>query len=470
MDRLARSRGIRSCAFAGAHLVVGVEALTLGTVRSVARRLRRWILARRFARHVGALTAANSASAALSFIQGILVARWLGPELYGIAALVMSFPTFVYTLFDTRSSEASVKWLSEFHARGERDRVLAMCKVGYLVDLVVASIAFLVVLLTASWAAQRAVHRPELTGLLVLYGSAFIPNALKGTSYAVLASLSRFPVIAILQASATFLRVGLVLGLVLLGWQVAGVIWANALAMAAVGLLYAGVAYAAMYRTWRASWFQGDLRALKGHRREIFAFLAYNDLNALLGMIPKQLDLLLLGYLRGGTEVGFYKLAKSGAAVIAYLVSPLQSVAYPELARLWGLGEVGALRRKVQRLALYVGIPLGLAVLFGTAFVPFVLPPLVGEAYLPAVPAARFLMVGSAVWLTFFWLRPAYMAQGRVREWLFISATVAVLSVLAYPLIICRWGYMGLAIWSVAINFLGHAVAVWVLREKLSRI
>src|SRR5574342_174913 len=92
------------------------------------------VMGRKFVHDVGVLVVANCAGAGLSLIQGILVARWLGPEQYGIAALVMNYPSLVYTFFDARSVEASVKYLNEFHAGGEPNRVLAMCKLGYVVD------------------------------------------------------------------------------------------------------------------------------------------------------------------------------------------------------------------------------------------------------------------------------------------------------------------------------------------------
>src|SRR5262249_19636688 len=72
------------------------------------------LLARRFVKDVGILTIANCAKTALNFVQNILIARWLEPELYGMAALVMSYPDLVYTFFDTRSSQASMKYLGEF--------------------------------------------------------------------------------------------------------------------------------------------------------------------------------------------------------------------------------------------------------------------------------------------------------------------------------------------------------------------
>jgi O-antigen/teichoic acid export membrane protein len=422
------------------------------------------VLARKFVRNVGILTVANLAGAALSLIQGILVARWLGPETYGLAALVMSYPDLVYTFFDTRSSDASVKYLSEFHVKGKGERALAVCKVGYLVDLAMAVTAFAVVLATASWAAINIAHCPEITWLVLVFTAAFVPRAFVGTSYAALATLGRFSLIALLDTTITVLRTGLVLGLVLAGWQVTGVIWGNAMATAAAGALYGTVAYVLARHAWGAGWLRARWSDLKGYRRAIAGFLAYNDLNALLGMIPKQLDIVLLGYLRNPMEVGYYRLAKSLASVVGYLVGPLQSVTYPGLAQLWGSGDRKGLGRRMRQLTWQVGVPLGLAVTIAAALVPYLLPSLVGDAYQPAVLAAQILLLGSATWLAFFWLRPVYFAQGRLRQWVLISTTAVALSVMAQPFLIWQWGYLGLAVWWGLIQVLAHSIAtcrVW---------
>jgi O-antigen/teichoic acid export membrane protein len=201
------------------------------------------VIERKFVRDVGVLTVANGISAALSLIQGILVARWLGPELYGVAALVMTYPSLVHTFFDARSAEASVKYLSEFHAHNEREHALSISKLGYLVDFAIASLAFLTVLCTAPWAARWIAHRPETAGLILVYAAACIPRALVGTSHATLMTLGQFPLIASMVTLTTLLRVLLVLGLVLAGWQVAGVVWGNTISTMATGLLYGMVAF-----------------------------------------------------------------------------------------------------------------------------------------------------------------------------------------------------------------------------------
>lgn len=449
--------------------LVVVAEIAKQQLRLTWRRLQKVVIEKRFVRNVGVLTIANFITAGLSLIQGILVARWLGPELYGVAALVMSVPAVVYTFFDARSAEASVKYLSEFHVRGEGKRALAMCRLGYTVDLAVAVLAFLGVLATAGWAASSIVHCPETAVLILVYAAAFLPRAFVGTSNAVLATLGLFPVIALINTLTTALRVMLVLGLVLAGWGVAGVVWGKALAMASNGFLYGAAAYVLSRRAWGASWLCGDWEILKGQHRDIFRFLAYNDLSVLLGMIPKQLDVVLLGYLRSPMEVGYYKLARSLSATISYFVKPLQSVTYPELARLWGIGDVLLFHQKARKLALRVGLPLSVAILTATALIPFIQPLLVGSPYQPAVLATQLLFAGSAVWLAFFWLRPTFMALGEVRAWLCLSCVGMIILVPGMAVSTAVWGFQGLAGWLAASQLWGHSMfGAWLIWRRWS--
>ena len=420
----------------------------------------------KFVQHVGVLSLANIIIAGLNLVQGILVARWLGPELYGVAVLVMIYPSLIYGFFDARSVATLVKYLGEYHALGERDRALAMCKLGYVVDLSIASLTFLVLVLTARLAAQSIVHDRAVASLMILYGAALLPRALVGTSNAVLATLGHFPFIAAIEIVVTVLRTVLIVSLVWAGWQVAGVIWANAIAATAAGLLYGAFGWVVARRSWGSSIFQGSLKTLKGGRQEIVSFLAYNDLGTLVGIIPKQLDTLLLGYFRNPTEVGYYKLAKSLSSGTNYLLGPLKSVTYPELARLWGLGQKRAFSHKVRKVATCIGFPIAGVVLLGSGVVSFALTLLVGEIYRPAVAATQLLFIGSSVSLGFFWIRLIYLAKGHVRRLFILESSVTVVFALIYPFVIWEWGYTGAAGWMLALYIVGYGVSgFWLWRQ-----
>ena len=430
------------------------------------RTFREKILRRKFVHDVGALVVANCGGAGLSLIQGLLVARWLGPEQYGISALVMSYPGLVYTFFDAHCAEASVKYLSEFHAGGDRNRVLAMCKLGYAVDLGIAISTFIVVSLTAPWAARGLALHPGTGQLIIVYTAAFIPRALQGTSYSVLATLGRFSVIAWLDIVTVSARAALVLGLVFFGWQVAGVVWGNALAIVLNGILYLAAAHTLSRRAWDASPLQGDWKALKGRKREIFGFLAYNDLTVLLGMIPKQLDVLLLGYFRNPTQVGYYKLAQGLASTVGYLVRPLQSVIYPRLSFLAGAGRQSELNRLVRQAAFSIGAPLACLTLIAIPVLPVLVSKLLAT-YMPAVFAAQIMTAGMAVWLAFFWLRPTYMALGEVSEWFKLNLVGASILLVGMFIVTSFWGYIGLAFWIMAGQVWGQGLfAGWLILRR----
>jgi O-antigen/teichoic acid export membrane protein len=217
--------------------------------------------------------------------------------------------------------------------------------------------------------------------------------------------------------------------------------------MLITGLLYGLIALWLMRRTWGGLPLQGCWHALRGHHGEIFRFFAYSDLSALLGMIPKQLDVVLLGYFRNPTEVGYYKLARSIASLVGYLVKPLQSVIYPKLTQLWSSGELQVRWQRVQWLGLVSGFPLGGMVIASSFLVPVLLPLFVGYAYGPAVVATQLLLAGAGVWLAFFWLRPLFLARGWVKEWTGCIALFAICDLVGWVIIVPSYGYVGMSAW-----------------------
>jgi O-antigen/teichoic acid export membrane protein len=183
-------------------------------------------------------------------------------------------------------------------------------------------------------------------------------------------------------------------------------------------------------------------------------------------MIPKELDAVVLGYFRNPAEVGYYKLAKSMSAVGNYLILPLQSVTYVELARLESLGYKQALLQRVRSMTIWIGLPSGLGLLVGAGFMPFVLPFLVGDIYLPAVHATQLLFIASTIALVFFWLRPLYLAKGLVRQLFLISSSVTIVFALFYPVVVMKWGYMGASGSMLTMYVLGFGLCgVWLWKQ-----
>jgi len=427
------------------------------------------VIGRKFVQDVGVLTVANAVGVVLSFIQAILIARWLGPKLYGVAALVMAYPAVLFGFIDTRSAQASVKYLGEFEAKRDSARALAVCKLGYTVDMAIAILAFMLVAATAWWAEKRIVQMPGMTSLIILYAAAFIPSSLARTSSAVMRTFGRFPALAKINGLCAAVRTTLVVGLVWMGYGVAGVVWGNALVLALRGLMLSLISYPVAKQAWGSSWLWGRWHTLRGVRWEIAGFFFYNNLNGLMGVFVRRLDLIVLGYFRGPTEAGYYSLAKSVGAVLNNLRGPLRSVSYPRLARLWGGGQYDELRGTVKRYALLgVGISFGALALVAVPLLPTAIGIVVGEKYLPAVFACRILFLAGAISLGMFWVRPLYLAAGRVRSWFGLSLISGGFAIMAYPVGAVLWGASGVALGRMAAGIIRLGLAtIQILRGRV---
>lgn len=424
----------------------------------------------KFLRDAGTMTGAQFLVAMLAFIQGIVVAAWLGPEQYGVALLVMSVPRLLFSVLDAKTSTAAVKFISEFRAEGAPDRARAMCKLGYLVDMVIACLTFGLVAVTAGWAESNVAHWSGAAALMIWYSAAFLPKSLVGTSQAVLSVSGNFRAMAILQIIAKLVGVVAVLALVLGGWGVAGVIYGRMIEMAFAGLSLVILVGLVAHDIWRGSWLRASMGSLRGYRRDIFRFIGFTELTELAGVLGKQGDIIILGYFTGSEQVGFFGLAKRLTGVVSMLVQPLQTVLYPRLAKAWAKREYVSLRRTIKRYALGISVPLAVLVLLSLPLVDPFIRLLVGNEYGPAVPVAYVILTAASLTLACSWLRPLFHALGAVRFLLINTAIVNVFAVIAYVFASQYGGAMGIACVHLISGILLYGAGLTYARNRLRNV
>ena len=424
----------------------------------------------RFLQDVGILSTSKAGEAVLSLAQAILLARLLGPEQFGVALLVMSYPSLLFAFFDARSNAATLRFVTDFSRKGQTERALAVCKLGYTIDLVVVLATFLVTLLTVSWAQTHIVKQAGTASLMIIYAVSFLSRAFGGTSSAVLTILRQFKTLAIVDLSATFVRVSLTLAFVLSGWGVSGVIWGNFLGMTLSGLVLGILASVLMLKRWNGYWIRAPWTHLQREKRDIFRFLLFTDLSALAALLVKQADTVLLGYFRLPAEVGYYRLAKSLAGVISLPIGPLHSVSYQRMTRL--SNHPLKLWEYAKRLATNLGIPLGIVSLGVMFLLSGLALELAGQSYQPVTSILHLWIVAYSVWLTFFWLRPFYFANGWTAHWFYLNAIGAVFFLIASFPLVTSSGFVGLTVARISFPLLVHIgglfVAIPLLRKTLS--
>ena len=421
------------------------------------------------ARNAGKLAVGGFLVLVLGLAQAVLVARALGPRDFGLAALILSFPPLVFTFFDAQAPEAVVKYMGQFMARGERRKALAVPKLAYAVDVALALVGFAIIAASASFVADHLLHTPRYASLLVLAAATQVVLAPADTSRAILSSFGRFSGVAWVQGGTAAVRFALIVALIGGGGGIGAFVLATCVGTALESLLLGWLASRALRVELGSGWWAGRWADLRGEVGEMGRFLVYTDLTSLVAVFIKQADIVILGLVAGPVQTGYYRLARSLAAPATSVIASLQTVLYPEVARLVATADGPVLMARARRWWLLAGVPLAAVSLTVFPFVPQVIRLLSGPDFEGAAASARWLLAGSAFVLGCFWLRPIQLATGQVRFMFLNSVALGVVCVGAFFLLGGPFGASGVAAArTVVAGFIGTSAGLWRLRS-LSR-
>lgn len=162
-------------------------------------------------------------------------------------------------------------------------------------------------------------------------------------------------------------------------------------------------------------------------------------------IVNSQTDIIMLGALVAPADVGIYRVAMQSAALVAFVLQVGNTVVSPYFARLHASGSTNELRWLVQRssqVVFLLTLPLAVFfVLFGGAFAALVFGPEFGESHMPLAILATGELVGASMGCLGFLL---YMT-GHEKAMLRVLALSAGLNILLNALLIPLFGTPGAA-------------------------
>jgi O-antigen/teichoic acid export membrane protein len=109
-----------------------------------------------------------------------------------------------------------------------------------------------------------------------------------------------------------------------------------------------------------------------------------------------QVDIVIVGALRGSRDAGIYAAASKTASLVAFVILAVNAASAPQFSSLWALGRVDDLQRLVSKLAGVIFWP-SLAISVGIAALSGPLLDLFGPEFHAARPALLILLVGQLI-------------------------------------------------------------------------
>ncbi|MCK4829020.1 oligosaccharide flippase family protein, partial [bacterium] len=395
----------------------------------------------------------------------VLTARALGPENYGILALVIVYELTVGKLVTFNAWQALIKYGSESLQADDRLAMRQLIKFCFCLDVsgAIAGVILAIALSgpIISWLGWNQAVR----SLLVLY-SVLILFRLSGTSIGVLRLFDRFDLLsfsAILNALIRIMGVTMCLltkqglyGFVLV-YLITGLVDQLFLIIASLWVLhkqgvsnYVFCSLKGMHRTFPGIW----------------DYIWTTNLNSTVRMFSREADELIVAGLTTPASLGLYKIAKQFSRALPMLIDPLYQSIYPELTKFWSAGKKKAFSSLIKRTTFLVSI-----VAFGgwLGFIilgKWLIVTTVGISYQNAYMVAVVYMLALVIALLSFSLQPSILAIGLP----IISFKVLVLATSVYFVFLLSFvswiGILGAAISYVIFYVVWSSILFVYLRRR----
>lgn len=393
--------------------------------------------------NAGWIIAGRMANKLLAFLVGILTARYLGPDNYGVINYAAAYTTLFASVCSLGINSVLVKELVE-HPDQEGETIGTTIVLQTLSGILSAGMIVGIVSIIDRW-------EPMTVWVVALYSLGAVFQAAGTLSYWFQAKLmSKYPAIASLIAYT--LTSAYKIFLLASGKHI---LW-FAVANSVEYLVVAGVLYAA-YRKQGGPTPRVSLRKAGELLHSSHSFI----LTGLMVSIYASTDKFMLKQMLDEASVGYYSLAASFSTAWVFVLQAIVDSMYPGIVRERSLDRRRYERRNRQLYAIvfYVSILMSLAVALAAG--PLIRT-LYGAAYLPAVKPLRVI-----VWYTAFSYlgvaRNAWIVcEGQQRYLKYIYLSSALANVGLNALLIPRFGASGAAAASLVTQMVTIILPVWI--------
>lgn len=304
------------------------------------------------------------AVAAMMALSTVVAARALGPEAYGILALVLTVGRICERLIRFESWQALIRFGTQTDTEDDPEKLGRLFLLGLMLDFACAWFAAALMLVGGYFLLPFIGLDPSHFVLLAIFAPAIAFN-IRGVPTAALRMAGQFRLLAYFGLFSATLRLALAALAWSLGAELAVFLAVWTLAQLIDVVVFAVLAARALNSLGVANPISAGTSGILQQFPEFMRFAWSTNASSALRTLTQEADTLMVGALAGPTSAGFYHIAKRFAKVAQQIGQHVQAVIYPDLSRMWArknFDTVRTVKTKVQ-LAL---ISIGLAIVFVT--------------------------------------------------------------------------------------------------------
>ncbi len=303
----------------------------------------------------------------------VVLARLLSPEAFGLAAMAITVTTLFSCFSDLGLKHAMVQ------QKGDTEKIASL---AFCVLLPLGVVWFIVIWFIAPFIGEYFKNL-EVVPMVRTLGLMFIIQPLSDVPLSILLRDLKFKALFYRQLVPQLFSGVTSITLAFMGYGA----WALVL-----GTL-AGIAGTAIV-VWRQTDWRPRIFIETKLLNSMFKFGSFVSIQRILGWMTVKADHLFVGRFLGASVLGIYRVGHTyGNLPLQVLGGPFHSVIYPIFCKI--SGDINEVKQKYHAYIKWVSvinIPIGVAFIF---IVPFLVPVLLGDKWLAAIPVMQLITVTS---------------------------------------------------------------------------
>ncbi len=269
----------------------------------------------------------NTSSTIILAVGAIIVARLLGPSIYGLYTLAVAIPTLLVALSDVGMSYALVRLPAKARSEGDLARANSLIKLGFLLKLAVSTFAFLICYAGSTVIATTVLNRPELAPFVQLASLMILFQAIYDATSNAFIGKDLMQYSAAIQIMQALLKGTLGPTLVFIGLGITGAISGYLLALAAAGTTGASILFSKHARSLARTDASEEIRALLGYGLPLY-------LAGVLSVFLAQYQNIVLAHFANNVEIGNFSASWAFTTFMAILAYPIATAVFPMFSKM----------------------------------------------------------------------------------------------------------------------------------------
>lgn len=372
----------------------------------------------------------------LSYLGVLLIARYLGPEGFGLISLAYTIITIASIIVLVGLADGVVRFVSYYKEDEGRRKGIVLFALKIVLPLGI--LASFIIFVFAELISVKVFHDVSLIPILKVFSIGIPFYALLYIAKSALRGLLEIRLLVYIRDIIwNGSRLGLLVGVFVVGFGVVGATFAYVFAIIIVSFI-------AFYYTNKKFCLFSNPKPISV-RKEIISFSLPLMFVGMIGLVTGWTDTIMLGYFLTTTDIGIYRIALSTAGILMIAPSAFGTIFYPVITEIYANKDFSELRSTNKTVTKWVFMIMLPMVLLMMLFSEQVLYILYGSPYVIGALSLCILAIGNLIISLFYLTNQLLPTTGRTKLVLLNMCIGAVFNVILNYSLIPIYGIKGAA-------------------------